>query len=409
MPFSEFWDFLVSLLNNPAIKLFSYVVSPILALISFVYARRDRRELRGTTSQLTLSAARYGSAKTEVRAKQELLDQARADLQKQQVELLEEQTNVQQLRAELQGITAGASELWKLRPAQPFHEYKAWLNRPKGARIVTFGNLKGGVGKTTLAANFAAYVSEELKKPVLIVDLDYQGSLTNMLMLASEKEVVSSLVDSLFDENADLSTLERSKVHLVPTLTQAWLTPASFSLAQLENRLLLRWLLNDAGPIDVRYRLAHLLLNPDLRESFAAIVIDTPPRMSLATINALVASHHFVVPTTLDALGVRAIPQFVANMQSIKRELDLDLELAGIVGMMSRQAVLSQRERGLWDDAGDGARAWSKDQDFRFATTIPRRSQISDSAGDSIAYLATPEIKTIFEPLFIDIARKIGL
>ena len=124
MPFSEFWDFLVSLLNNPAIKLFSYVVSPILALISFVYARRDRRELRGTTSQLTLSAARYGSAKTEVRAKQELLDQARADLQKQQVELLEEQTNVQQLRAELQGITAGASELWKLRPAQPFHEYR---------------------------------------------------------------------------------------------------------------------------------------------------------------------------------------------------------------------------------------------------------------------------------------------
>ena len=59
-----------------------------------------------------------------------------------------------------------------MKPARPFDKYREWLNERAGARIVTVGNLKGGVGKTTIAANLAAYISEKRGLPVLLVDLD---------------------------------------------------------------------------------------------------------------------------------------------------------------------------------------------------------------------------------------------
>jgi hypothetical protein len=48
-----------------------------------------------------------------------------------------------------------------------------------GTPIVAVVNMKGGVGKTTLTANLAAYYQEKSDKPVLIIDFDYQGSLTD--------------------------------------------------------------------------------------------------------------------------------------------------------------------------------------------------------------------------------------
>ena len=88
----------------------------------------------------------------------------------------------------------------------------------------------------------------------------------------------------------------------------------------------------------MRYRLANALLRPEVRQSYAAIVLDMPPRMTLGSINALVASHAFVVPTILDTLSVEAVGQFLTNMKAIKADLRLDLDLAGIVGMLTRQA-----------------------------------------------------------------------
>lgn len=165
---------------------------------------------------------------------------------------------------------------------------------PSGARIITIGSLKGGVGKTTLAANFAAYVSETLEENVLLIDLDFQGSLSNMLMLAIEREDVPSNVDKLFEPNANLITLEEANVHLAKKLKRGWLVPANYGFAQVENRLLLSWLLQSDGGVDVRHRLANVLLRSEIGRSYKFIVLDMPPRMTLGTVNALVTSHYLL-------------------------------------------------------------------------------------------------------------------
>ena len=64
----ELFSSLVGWLDNPVVKLLSYVVSPIMALVSFVYARLDRKELKASTAELATQAEALGRAKAEAAA-----------------------------------------------------------------------------------------------------------------------------------------------------------------------------------------------------------------------------------------------------------------------------------------------------------------------------------------------------
>lgn len=385
------------------LKILSYIVGPFFAGVAFVWNRWDRREIKAQSAAL-------GKLGAEVDAARKALDDREREILTSRDALQQKEAKIQKLDRDLHSITEGAQELWKLRDVKPFPQYLNWLRDPSGAKTITFGNLKGGVGKTTLAANFAAYLSATRNMPVLLVDLDYQGSLSNMLMLAIEREEVESRVDWLFDEKANLATVDRASIHLVPKLSQTWLVPANYTFAQMENQLLLSWLLQEDGGIDVRFRLAHALLSPDVRRRYGAIIFDMPPRMTLGSINALVASNRFVVPTVLDTLSVEAVRQFLVNMRAIKNDLSLDIELAGIVGVMTRQKNLSPNEERALEAARDGGAAWKEDLDFVFPTTLPRRVDIANAAGEDIAYFGKNNegpLKALFDPIFDEIYNAI--
>jgi chromosome partitioning protein len=229
-----------------------------------------------------------------------------------------------------------------------------------------------------------------------------------MLMLAIGRDEVESRVDLLFEETANLATMERARVHLVPKMNRGWLVSANYTFAQLENQLLLKWLLQQDGGLDVRYRLANALLRPEVRRCYAAVVLDMPPRMTLGSVNALVASHHFVVPTILDSLSVEAVGQFLANMKAIKSDLQLDLDLAGIVGMMTRQAKPSDRENRGLELARESGTIWKENTDYVLRTTLPRRVAIADAAGEDIAYLSDGgTLQPLFDPLFEEICTAV--
>lgn len=383
--FELFWRFIqwLQIIVQPyegALKLLSLVFGPFVTLIAFIISYYDKKSLYEEHRKLGELQAQIQRAEQAIADREEKLDRAQAIINSGEARIAKLNNNLRQ-------ITEGADELWKLKPAQAFREYREWLNEPKGARLITIGNLKGGVGKTTLAANLGAYISEVRQLPVLMVDLDFQGSLSNMVLTAAKIEDTESRIDDLLREDATLGTLVAREIHLANRLSRGWIIPANYDFARTENRILLHWITNESQLIDVRYRLAHLFLRPEVRRKYAAIIFDMPPRLAMGSINALVASHFFLVPTSFDKLSAPAVFNFITRMKALKSEMGLGLELAGIIGCLSQIEQLREPEAEVWKALQAAGEIWNPDQDFRLPRTIPRRAAIAEAAGEDFAVL----------------------
>lgn len=389
------------------IKPLSLIVSPILAGVASYGTIKTR-------SRMDRQSKRLGMLKKTARIAEAEAIKRQGRVRELEKQILERKLRIDELETDLQRITDGGQQLWRLRDNRPFDKYKEWFLEP-GAKVVTFGNLKGGVGKTTLAANFAAYLSRQ-KFRVLLVDLDYQGSLSNNLMLAAGYEEVESRADLLLQDGANLVTLERAKVHLTPAIDRGWLVPASYPFAQAESRLLMQWLLPLSGTdheIDVRYRLAHALLRPEVRQSYDVIIFDMPPRMSIGSVNALVASHYFVVPTILDKLSIEAVGQFLSQMKAVKSDLGLGLEFAGVVASMTQMQNLTRRDHEMLDLVARSTNVWNADSNAILTRNLPKKAAIAAAAGEAVAYETRGadgnSIRQLFDPLYAELLTRIGL
>ena len=130
-----------------------------------------------------------------------------------------------------------------------------------------------------------------------------------------------------------------------------------------------------------------------------------PPRLTLGSVNALVASHFLIVPSALDRMSTEALSQFLKVARAIKGDLDLDIDLLGAVGTLSKANKLSAREQRSWDKIGEYCRsAWGDGREYRITRTVPHKAKIAEAAGESIAYLSGGnDVQEIFSQLGAEI------
>ena len=76
--------------------------------------------------------------------------------------------------ARLRSAVQAGNGLWLTEPIKQPDTYELLLK--SSIPIITLANLKGGVGKSTITANLAGYFAERSER-VLVIDLDFQGSL----------------------------------------------------------------------------------------------------------------------------------------------------------------------------------------------------------------------------------------
>ena len=117
-------------------------------------------------------------------------------------------------------------------------------------------------------------------------------------------------------------------------LIEFYAVPAYYDLAQAENRLMVEWLIGD-GIRDIRYHLAELLLSDEVQRRYDRIIIDAPPRLTTAHVQALAASTHVLIPTVLDQLSGEAVGSFVDQIISHSK-LWPHLKIIGVVGSMTK-------------------------------------------------------------------------
>lgn len=217
---------------------------------------------------------------------------------------------------------------------------RSWLRRRKVpmAHVFSTINLKGGVGKTTTTVAMAEFMSGELGKKVLVIDLDPQTNATVMLigedrwrdLNLQEHTICRLFQDALDPENKRFNfdaTLQR-RVSNVSEAQTIDLLPSSLDLIDVQDRLA-------SVPSGQYYSVnPTALLRRAVKthlDDYDVVIVDCPPNLGIITLNGLRISDGFVIPTIPDVLSTYGIPQILSRVSHFAEETAEDVEPLGIV------------------------------------------------------------------------------
>ena len=160
-------------------------------------------------------------------------------------------------------------------------------------------NLKGGVGKTTIAVNFAWAAATLGGMRTLLWDLDGQASAT-WILTGTDPEAVPGR-----DAKAVLSCEIPPQDVIVPTTTAGVdLLPADHSLHGLDVIF---------SEIDHKQHLGRLL--DDLNDSYDLIVLDCPPGLGFTSSQVIRAASVVLLPMIPSTLSRRALEEVQTHLQ----------------------------------------------------------------------------------------------
>ena len=192
----------------------------------------------------------------------------------------------------------------------------------KLAKVISFSNQKGGVGKTTSAVNVAASLGI-LGHKALLIDLDPQGNATSGVGI-SKKNLKYSINDVL----TGLCTA--ADAILDTQYDNLKIIPANIALAGAEYNLY------SEGSSESVMKNA---LEP-IKQDFDYIIIDCPPSLSMLTVNAMVASDGVIIPMQCEFYALEGLSQLTVTINRIKANYNNSLNITGILITMYNSRLL---------------------------------------------------------------------
>lgn len=242
------------------------------------------------------------------------------------------------------------------------------MENKQSGKVISFINMKGGVGKTTLTINIGKELAE-LGEKVLIIDMDPQFNATQSLLTYKiriqeqeegqeqeeegqeqqniEQEIKSSeYYKNLSDNNETiLQIFARSEVVeekcLIKTISNNLdIVPGDLNLIKEISG-------DTAGKVGVLY---DYINTNKIKSIYNYILIDCPPTWSILTYASLYVSDYYVIPSKIDfysLIGIKllqnTIKETLGRDPLYQRFLD-NIKCLGIIFTQTHKSIMAEKD-----------------------------------------------------------------
>lgn len=194
------------------------------------------------------------------------------------------------------------------------------------ATTITFGNFKGGTGKTT-NSSMIAYMLSNLGHKTLLIDLDPQGNATSLFLKTKQRfsdDIVSfekTLMAAISD--SDLSSI------ITPIKENLFLLPSYADFTSYPS------FLEKLYPNDNYSRAIHFdKLLVDIKPEYEFILIDVPPTVSIYTDSALMTSDSTVIVMQTQERAMDGARSYIVYLQELIDNYEAKFDVLGILPVL---------------------------------------------------------------------------
>lgn len=228
------------------------------------------------------------------------------------------------------------------------------------AKVICVTNQKGGVGKTTTAVNLAFYLAKD-KYRTLLIDFDPQGNATSGLGIEKHDENLGQTMTEVILGTAKIESVIR------PTKYKNFsLAPVTPELANAEIEI-------TSQPRKFT-RLRDAIRS--VSENFDYVIIDSPPSLSLLTVNGMIASNYLLLPVQTEFYALEGVAQLLESMKLVMKQANPDLKLLGVL------ATMYDKRTSLSAQVYNEIKKYFKQLTFK--TTIPRNVRVAEAPSHGV-------------------------
>jgi chromosome partitioning protein len=216
--------------------------------------------------------------------------------------------------------------------------------------ILVITNEKGGVGKTTSAANLAAAYAA-MGKRILAVDMDPQRNLTDLMGIGQDQERNHSVIDSF------VLPTKTEGIDLLPSTPKLREVVRIYGASFEQDKLLKR-------PFDT-----------DIVNQYDIIIIDTHGAQNCLLTSSLAIAHYYLIPLFPESDAARGVFDVIEYAERVRLATNHTLTLLGlmITGFDRRVSVHNRVSEAIKD--------YGRKAKIRvFSAVIPFSSRVKTAA-----------------------------
>lgn len=230
-------------------------------------------------------------------------------------------------------------------------------------RIIAFGTLKGGTGKTTVAFNVGGILAEEHK--VLFIDTDPQSNLSDNVGVDTTDQY-GATIRNVFDDP------HHTTAEMVITKQPMWQLP-NLDIIASHIRLTATELQLVATAGRERILQKWIDRNRDALSQYDYIIFDTNPSMGIVNQNAFMSADKIVLVSDVSKKAIQGAQLFTYLWGEVCENMDVDDKTSALI--LNNYDKRTRRSRDIKEYYQD-------DEDFGkiiLNTIIPSRVDIKDT------------------------------